>query len=460
MKENKTKRSYEIDMCSGPLFSKIVLFALPLMASGVLQLLFNAADIIVVGRFAGSQSMAAVGSNGALINLMVNVFIGLSIGANVLVARYYGARDEKNLEETVHTAMVIAVVGGLLLIAIGELLTKPILILMGSPEDVLPLAVLYMKIYFLGMPGTLVYNFGSAILRAVGDTRRPLYFLLTAGVVNVIFNLIFVIAFSMDVAGVGWATVISQGVSGLLCLFYMKKKFTVLKMQGDEWRPHKHSMMMLCGMGIPMGLQYSITAIGSVILQTAVNTLGSVAVASVTAGGKIGTFFCCPFDAMGATMATYGGQNVGAKKLDRISRGLRECVLLGAIYSVIAFVVIYFFSDVIALLFVDASETEILHNTRTFLLANVSFYFPLALVNIVRFMIQGLGYSRLAILAGVCEMIARSAVAFWLVPVLGYDGACLANPAAWIAADLFLIPAYLHVMKHLKYVVFSSKDVA
>lgn len=159
-------------------------------------------------------------------------------------------------------------------------------------------------------------------------------------------------------------------------------------------------------------------------------------------------------------MATYGGQNVGAKKLDRISRGLRECVLLGAIYSVIAFVVIYFFSDVIALLFVDASETEILHNTRTFLLANVSFYFPLALVNIVRFMIQGLGYSRLAILAGVCEMIARSAVAFWLVPVLGYDGACLANPAAWIAADLFLIPAYLHVMKHLKYVVFSSKDVA
>ena len=201
MKENKTKRSYEIDMCSGPLFSKIVLFALPLMVSGVLQLLFNAADIIVVGRFAGSQSMAAVGSNGSLINLMVNVFIGLSIGANVLVARYYGARDEKNLEETVHTAMVIAVVGGLLLIAVGELLTKPILILMGSPEDVLPLAVLYMKIYFLGMPGTLVYNFGSAILRAVGDTRRPLYFLLTAGVVNVIFNLIFVIAFSMDVAG-------------------------------------------------------------------------------------------------------------------------------------------------------------------------------------------------------------------------------------------------------------------
>ena len=458
MKENKTKRSYEIDMCSGPLFSKIVLFALPLMASGVLQLLFNAADIIVVGRFAGSQSMAAVGSNGSLINLMVNVFIGLSIGANVLVARYYGARDEKNLEETVHTAMVIAVVGGLLLIAVGELMTKPILILMGSPEDVLPLAVLYMKIYFLGMPGTLVYNFGSAILRAVGDTRRPLYFLLTAGVVNVIFNLIFVIAFSMDVAGVGWATVISQGVSGLLCLFYMKKKFTVLKMQGDEWRPHKHSMMILCGMGIPMGLQYSITAIGSVILQTAVNTLGSVAVASVTAGGKIGTFFCCPFDAMGATMATYGGQNVGAKKLDRISRGLRDCVLLGAIYSVIAFVVIYFFSDVIALLFVDASETEILHNTRTFLLANVSFYFPLALVNIVRFMIQGLGYSRLAILAGVCEMAARTFVGFCLVPVFGYMAVCIANPVAWIAADLFLLPAYRYVMRNLKHLFYGNGE--
>ncbi len=283
-------------------------------------------------------------------------------------------------------------------------------------------------------------------------------FLLISSIMNIFLDLFTIIVLKMGVAGAAWATVISQGVSGILCLIYMKKKFTVLKMQGDEWRPHKHSMMMLCGMGIPMGLQYSITAIGSVILQTAVNTLGSTAVASVTAGGKIGNFFCCPFDAMGATMATYGGQNVGARKLDRISQGLKDCVLLGAIYSVIAFVVIYFFSDVIALLFVDASETEILHNTRTFLMFNVSFYFPLALVNIVRFMIQGLGYSKLAILAGVCEMVARSAVAFCLVPVFGYNGACFSNPAAWIAADLFLIPAYIHVMKHLRHVIFAPKE--
>ncbi len=230
-------------------------------ASGVLQLLFNAADIIVVGRFAGSQSMAAVGSNGSLINLMVNVFIGLSIGANVLVARYYGARDEKNLEETVHTAMVIAVVGGLLLIAVGELQTKPILILMGSPEDVLPLAVLYMKIYFLGMPGTLVYNFGSAILRAVGDTRRPLYFLLTAGVVNVIFNLIFVIAFSMDVAGVGWATVISQYISAALVLRCLIQTEADYRLELSKLRVVKHKLRAIIQIGLPAGLQGAIFSI-------------------------------------------------------------------------------------------------------------------------------------------------------------------------------------------------------
>ena len=208
-------------------------------------------------------------------------------------------------------------------------------------------------------------------------------------------------------------------------------------------------MRTLCSMGIPMGLQYSITAIGSVVLQTAVNTLGSVAVASVTAGSKVSMFFCCPFDAMGATMATYGGQNVGARKLDRIHRGIKACTMLGAVYAVAAFLVLYFFGDTIALLFVSRTETEILANARRFLLINSAMYFPLALVNILRFMIQGLGYSRLAILAGVCEMAARSLVGFCLVPVFGYAGACLANPAAWVAADLFLIPAYFQVMKRL-----------
>ena len=267
---------------------------------------------------------------------------------------------------------------------------------------------------------------------------------------NIILDFFTILVLHMGVAGAAWATVISQGVSGILCLLYMRKKFTILKMQGDEWKPDKNAMVTLCGMGIPMGLQYSITAIGSVILQTAVNSLGSVAVASVTAGSKIIMFFCCPFDAMGATMATYSGQNVGARQLDRIDKGIKSCIIIGAVYSVIALAGLWLFSDVVALLFVDAGETEILANTRQFLIANSLFYFPLALVNIVRFTIQGLGYSKFAIIAGVCEMAARSFVGFCLVPFFGYAAVCFANPIAWVAADLFLIPAYRYVMGRLR----------
>ena len=448
------------DMTSGSPMKLILGFMIPMLFGFLFQQFYNMMDTIIVGKYLGVTALAAVGSTGSINFMIIGFCNGVCSGFAIPVAQKFGEKNESAMRRYVANSGWLAAVFAVVMTVVVCLLCRNIQTWMRTPEDIFDQAYIYIFIIFLGIPATYLYNMLAGIIRSLGDSTTPLVFLLISSVMNIILDLFTIIILKMGVAGAAWATVISQGVSGLLCLFYMKKKFTVLKMQGDEWRPHKHSMMILCGMGIPMGLQYSITAIGSVILQTAVNTLGSVAVASVTAGGKIGTFFCCPFDAMGATMATYGGQNVGAKKLDRISRGLRDCVLLGAIYSVIAFVVIYFFSDVIALLFVDASETEILHNTRTFLLANVSFYFPLALVNIVRSMIQGLGYSRLAILAGVCEMIARSAVAFWLVPVLGYDGACLANPAAWIAADLFLIPAYLHVMKHLKYVVFSSKDVA
>ena len=258
-----------------------------------------------------------------------------------------------------------------------------------------------------------------------------------------------ILVLKMGVSGAAWATVTAQAVSGILCLMYMKKKFTILKMNDDEWRPDAHYMKILCNMGIPMGLQYSITAIGSVILQTAVNSLGSMAVAAVTAGSKISMFFCCPFDALGSTMATYGGQNVGARKLDRIDQGLKAGAVMGCVYAVIAFAVLCIFGQWIALMFVDKGEGEILRNTRLFLIGNSLFYIPLVFVNAVRFMIQGLGYSRLAIIAGVCEMAARSFVGFCLVPVFGYTAVCIASPVAWIAADLFLIPAYRHVMNNL-----------
>ena len=221
IEEGKKGKKYEIDMCNGPILKKMLIFALPLMLSGILQLLFNAADTIVVGRFAGDNSLAAVGSNGSIINLLTNLFIGLSVGANVVTARFYGAREKNALKETIHTAMLISVISGIILTIIGIIGARQILIWMKAPREVLDLAVIYLRIYFIGMTATMVYNFGSAILRAVGDTRRPLYFLLISGVVNVILNLLFVIGLKLDVAGVALATVISQCISAaliVLCL--------------------------------------------------------------------------------------------------------------------------------------------------------------------------------------------------------------------------------------------------
>lgn len=343
------------------------------------------------------------------------------------------------------------------------ILCKPILRLMRTPDDIFTGAYTYIVIIFAGIPATILYNMVSGILRAMGDSKTPLYFLILSAFLNIFLDLFCIIVLHMGVAGAAVATVVSQAVSGVSCLLYMRKKFDILHIRKDEWKLESQYVKNLCSMGIPMGLQYSITAIGSVILQTAVNSLGSMAVAAVTAGSKISMFFCCPFDALGSTMATFGGQNVGARKLDRIDQGLKAGAVMGCVYAVIAFAVLCIFGQWIALMFVDKGEGEILRNTRLFLIGNSLFYIPLVFVNAVRFMIQGLGYSRLAVIAGVCEMAARSFVGFCLVPVFGYIAVCIASPVAWIAADLFLIPAYRHVMKNLNQLFYGrsrSSDAA
>lgn len=325
MRKNRV-RSYEIDMCNGPIFGKIVAFAVPLILSGILQLLFNAADIIVVGRFAGSESLAAVGSTTSLINLLINVFIGLSIGANVLVAQFYGAQRRKDLEETVHTAMLLAALGGVFLIVLGVLLANPLLELMGTPEDVLPLAALYMKIYFVGMPVTLLYNFGSAILRAVGDTRRPLYFLLTAGIINVVLNLIFVIMLSMGVAGVALATVISQCVSAVLIIQCLVRSDAPYRLRRDRLKITPQKLGQIAKIGLPAGLQGAIFSISNVLIQSSVNSFGSVAMAGSTASANIEGFVYTSMNAVYQTALSFTSQNFGAKKFDRITKILFYCL--------------------------------------------------------------------------------------------------------------------------------------
>lgn len=447
------------DMTCGSPMKLILGFLIPMLFGLLFQQFYNMMDTIIVGKYLGVNALASVGSTGSINFMIIGFCIGVCSGFAIPVAQKFGEKNEPALRKYVANSAWLAAAFAVIMTVVVCFLCRRILGWMRTPEDIIDGAYSYIFVIFLGIPVIYLYNLLAGIIRSLGDSTTPLYFLLISSVMNIILDLFTIIVLKMGVAGAAWATVISQAVSGILCLLYMRKKFTILKMQGDEWKPDKYAMRTLCGMGIPMGLQYSITAIGSVILQTAVNSLGSVAVASVTAGSKISMFFCCPFDAMGATMATYGGQNVGAKKLDRIDQGMKSCIMLGAVYAVLAFLVLYFFSDIVALLFVDAKEIEILENTRQFLIANVSFYFPLALVNIVRFMIQGLGYSKFAIIAGVCEMAARSAVAF-LVGIFGYNAVCFANPCAWIAADLFLIPAYLYVMKRLRRKFGQTKQIS
>lgn len=438
------------DMTKGSPMKLILGFLIPMLFGLLFQQFYSMMDTIIVGKYLGVQALASVGATGSVNFMIIGFCMGICSGFAIPVAQKFGEKNEVMLRRYVANGAWLAAGFAAAMTIVVCILCRQILVWMRTPGDIIDGAYAYIFVIFLGIPATFLYNMLSGIIRSLGDSTTPLYFLLISSVMNIILDLFTIIVLHMGVAGAAWATVISQAVSGALCFLYMRRKFTILRMHKGEWKPDGASMRTLCSMGIPMGLQYSITAIGSVVLQTAVNTLGSVAVASVTAGSKVSMLFCCPFEAMGSTMATYGGQNVGARRLDRIGEGMKACVTMGAIYAAMALVALYFFSDTIALLFVDASETEILINARRFLLVNSAMYFPLALVNIVRFMIQGLGFSRLAILAGVCEMAARSLVGFCLVPIFGYAGACLSNPSAWIAADLFLIPAYIHVMKHLR----------
>lgn len=353
------KNKYEIDMCNGPLLGKLLLFSIPVILSGVLQLLFNAADIVVVGRFAGSASLAAVGSTSSLINLMTNLFIGLSVGANVLVARYYGAGQKKELSEMVHTAILTSAICGVALIFVGAVLAEPALRLMDTPEDCIDQAILYIRIYFIGMPVSMLYNFGSAILRAVGDTKRPLYYLSVAGVINVILNLIFVILFQLDVAGVAIATVISQAVSAALvirCLILTESDYRLVP---DKLCIVKDKLWKMIQIGVPAGLQGSLFSVSNVLIQSSVNSFGSIAMAGNAAAGNVEGFVYTAMNSMSQTAISFTGQNYGASKFKRIGRVAFQCLVIVMIIGlVMGNTVCLFAKNLLGLYSTDAQVIE------------------------------------------------------------------------------------------------------
>ncbi len=354
----KKKKSYEMNMCEGPLAGKMMIFTIPLMFSGILQLLFNAADTIVVGRYAGKEALAAVGSTTSLINLLVNMFMGLSVGANILISRYYGAKKEEDIRETVHTSITVAALAGVILAVLGNLFAKPILILMGSPADVVELAAIYVKIYFAGMPVILIYNYGAAILRAIGDTKRPLYYLTAAGVVNVVLNLIFVIGLKLSVAGVALATVISQCVSVGLLLNCMCKMEGSCRLELKKLGMNKEKAWLLLRHGLPAGLQGSVFSFSNVLIQSSINSFGSVAMAGSSAASNIEGFVYTAMNSFQQTALCFTSQNLGGGKYDRIPKVLRNSLLMVALVGIVMGGGCYIFGR--QLLGVYSSDTEVI----------------------------------------------------------------------------------------------------
>lgn len=396
-------RSYQVDMCNGPIFKKLIIFAIPLILSGCLQLLFNAADIIVVGRFTGSQALAAVGSTSALINLLVNLFIGISVGANVVLGKYIGARDDENASKTVHTAIFISIVGGILMIFIGVFFSKPLLQLMATPEDVIDLSSLYMRIYFVGMPFFMLYNFGAAILRSIGDTKRPLYFLLISGIINVVFNLFFVIVLHMGVAGVALATMISEGISAGLILLCLKHMDGPLHFELKNMRFHKDLALKMLEVGLPAGLQGIIFSISNVLIQSSVNSFGSVVMAGNTAASNIEGFVYTSMNAVYQTSLSFTSQNFGAKKFDRIDKILIECLGIVALVGLVLGQGAYFFGQ--QLLSIYTNDRHVIQYGIERLSVIAATYCLCGMMDTLVGSLRGVGYSILPMLVsltGVC----------------------------------------------------------
>ena len=432
------------DLTTGSPMRLIIGFALPTLFGMLFQQLYNMVDAMIVGKLLGSAALAAVGSTGSVNFFVIGFCMGVCNGFAIPVAQRMGAGEPSKMRRYVANAAWLSVLFAVVLTVATGLLCRQILTVMLTPADIFANAYAYIFLIFMGIPATFLYNLLAGVIRSLGDSKTPVYFLALSSVLNILLDFALILGFQAGVAGAAIATVASQGVSGVACLFYMMKKYPILRMTKEERRLDLHSCGVLCAMGIPMGLQYSITAIGSIVLQSSVNALGSLYVAAVAAGGKVYQLLACPFDAMGATMATYCGQNVGACRLDRLSRGIRSCALLGLGYSVIAFCAMLRFAPQCALLFLDSRELDAALLTQLaarYILIQSAFFFPLSLVNIVRFSIQGMGFSPFAILAGVLEMAARTGVGMLLVPAFGYTAACFASPAAWVCADLFLIPA-------------------
>lgn len=448
--KTKEKKSFEIDMCNGPLLGKILLFTLPLILSGILQLLFNAADVVVVGRFAGNEALAAVGSTGSLTNLLVNLFIGLSVGVNVLVARYYGGKQEQEVGETVHTSIIVSVVGGIFLAILGFVAARPLLLLMDTPENVIGHSVLYMRIYFLGMPVMLLFNFGSAVLRAIGDTRRPLLYLVIAGVINVCLNLWFVIGFQMGVAGVALATVISQCVSAGLIIRCLMQSEGCFKLSFDRLHMNWDKFGRIARIGLPAGIQGSLFSISNVLIQSSVNSFGAIAMAGNTAGSNVEGFVYTSMNAVHQTAVSFTGQNLGGKRLDRINKILIECLIIVTVIGVVMGNGAVLFGNQILGLY--SSDREVIAYGLQRMQVICTFYCFCGIMDVCVGSIRGLGYAVMPMIVSLMGACVFRII--WIYTVFQWDRTLntlyISYPVSWTLTAIAHVICFFIVRRQVE----------
>ena len=438
------------DMTTGSPMKNIIKFCLPLMLGNLFQQLYNMADIIIVGQFVGKTALSAVGSVGPLSFLVVGSVLGLCTGFSIPVAQRFGAKDTVNLKKFVANTIYAAIGLAVILTVTAVCLTNTLLRLLNTPADIYKDAYDYIIIIFAGIGATMLYNILAALVRSLGDSKTPLYFLIFSSVLNIGLDILLITVFHMGVRGAALATVVAQLVSGVMSLLYVIKKFPILHITKETRRLDFKFIKNLLTNGLPMAMQFSVTAIGSVMLQSCVNGLGSNAIAAITIGGKTQLMIVLPSETIGATMATYSGQNYGAGKYDRIKKGMGRGIILAGIYTVVGFCVARFLGPYISQLFIDGSETVVINLAQEYINMGSYFYFILSILFLFRNSLQGLGYSAVAMFAGFFELAARAFMGFGFVNTIGYSAACIANPIAWVAADVFLIPAYFIVMKKVK----------
>lgn len=443
------KNKYEIDMCNGSIMDKLISFSMPLMLSGILQLMFNAVDIVVVGRFSGSESLAAVGSTTALINVFVNLFIGISLGANVLAARFFAAQKEKEMSETVHTSITLALISGIVMAVAGFLFARLSLELMGTPDNVIGLSTLYMRIYFLGMPFFMLYNYGAAILRAIGDTKRPLAYLIIAGVINAGLNLILVIVFKLGVAGVAIATIISQFISCVLVLRCLWKSEGSYQLRFSKLSINKGYVKQIFQVGVPAGIQSTVINFSNVLLQSSVNSFGSTAMAGYTAANNIFGFLYVAVNSVTQTCMSFTSQNYGASKPKRMDRVLADCIILSVVVTLVLGGGAYIFGN--ELLRIYTSDVEVIRCGMEILLYTTVTYFLCGLMDLFPGAMRGMGHSMVPMILSIVGTVGvRIIWIFWVFPQYrSLDILFISYPASWIITIVMQVICFYFVRKRV-----------